>query len=244
MVQWKGNWCARMKKQKWNEMRANRSAAPLQKRGPHFYDTINKRRQLLEWKRIEDIDCTHTSILYNASKLVKKKKITFGMKTMQGMQGLVSIATDISPPRLSFPHSSLAPLLSFCSFPISLFYSLLHSSTLRLPPPLHPSVTSSLPVPPFPHPPAPIPLLLCLLCVAGLVSGQQAMPRWPRCVSGQSGVWDGMCWVAGEGHSDGVARAPLHLFHAVEVLRAGGEEGDSSWRGRKGGDYLGRERRK
>lgn len=35
--------------------------------------------------------------------------------------------------------------------------------------------------------------------------------------------------VAGEGDGDGVARPPRHPFHAVEVLRAGGEDGDPSW---------------
>lgn len=51
---------------------------------------------------------------------------------------------------------------------------------------------------------------------------------WPVGASGHGGVRDAVRWVAGEGHGDGVACPPRHLLHAVEVLRAGREERDSS----------------
>lgn len=50
----------------------------------------------------------------------------------------------------------------------------------------------------------------------------------PMGALGQGGVRDGMRRVAGEGHSDGVARPPCHPLYAVDILRAGGEESDSS----------------
>lgn len=50
----------------------------------------------------------------------------------------------------------------------------------------------------------------------------------PLVACGQGGVGDGVLGVAGEGHGDGVAGPPRHFLHAVEVLRARGEEADSS----------------
>lgn len=60
--------------------------------------------------------------------------------------------------------------------------------------------------------------------------------------SGQGGVGDGVFRVAGEGHGDGVARSPAHLLHSMEVLRARGEEGDSSWRDRDQRDSFTKEK--
>lgn len=64
----------------------------------------------------------------------------------------------------------------------------------------------------------------------------------PMGASGQGWVRDGVCRVAGEGHGDGVARPPRHFLHAVEVLRAGGEERDSSWTRKESEGLLGKRR--
>lgn len=51
----------------------------------------------------------------------------------------------------------------------------------------------------------------------------------PSLAYGQGGVSDGVLGIAGEGHGDGVASPPRHFLHAVKVLRARGEETNSSW---------------
>lgn len=68
----------------------------------------------------------------------------------------------------------------------------------------------------------PVPPLCYSFCPS-----QWAAPS-PAGASGQGGIRDGVRWVASERHRDGVARSPHHLLHAVEVLRARGEERHSS----------------
>lgn len=82
--------------------------------------------------------------------------------------------------------------------------------------------------PPYKNPPSSLSLPFApSLCCRAFPS------RWtllsPAGASGKGGVRDGVCRVTGEGHGDGVARPPRHPLHAMEVLRAGREEGDSSW---------------
>lgn len=90
-------------------------------------------------------------------------------------------------------------------------------------------VESHFPPPPLSHL-SPCPSFLFPLCVAGLLqaSGRRRHPS-SMDASGQGGVRDGVCGVAGEGHGDGVTRPPRYPLYAVQVLRARGEERDASW---------------